>query len=224
MTVAEAVRAVRTVLDESGYDYYDDTDILMALEQAQLEKVREYYYHSTGRGRKFFLQPLWRDVVLSNGVLSSRGDTEHTLVGIDPVLFPLQVFVRLYADEPLPGRRATLMSPERYVSYVFSNPSVNQTRGGKLIASYFGGRLHHNGAPSGSGERACRFVFYAEPALPTLSSQFAVPPLAHGQVVDRAARLLADKNMSDPWHDGVGSMAEILQELQKPTEGVVNAG
>lgn len=195
------------MLDQSGEEFYPIVEILIALEDAQIEKAREYYRS----GRREYIQSLYVGESMTNGGLTTRGDVSHVLT-YDPMFFEA-CFVRLYPDESSARRYAIYMDPARYAEYQFSNQGVDGIRTGKLQYTFVGNVLRHNGADDGAGVYAARAVYYREPTIPSISTAFLLPDYTHGDIVDRAAKMLNEKNPIND-HEAAGVTSDIIQRRQ----------
>jgi len=209
VTTIQAIAAVRVLLDETGVEYYSPVEVLMALEQAQIEKALEY----RSQGRKDFLTQLFRRrVITGNGMtgidlLAQIPDVPLTFEGC---------IVRLRDTDPSLNMWAKYISPETWSWYRFENG--NASRSPSLAYSYFGNKLWHNGAGTD-----CELVYYLQPMLPTqLSPILAREP--HDAIVEMAASILNTKEViapdqiGEPNRKGLGSMADLVEATNKKAE------
>lgn len=198
MTTLEAIDAVQMLLDELGVEYYSPVEILLALEQAQTEKAREYWFY----GKKEAIRPLFTRVTIG-GIGSSGVNLAVALGGLRPMFYE-SLLVRMNANEATPTHHARYISPDRYIWYRFRNPGASQSVSGRLEYSVIGGLLFHNGAGADAD-----FSFILQPSLPTPQSPFVLAAYAHQDIVDRAAYLLYRKEVGLDDHEAVGTNADL---------------
>lgn len=198
MTTLEAIDAVQMLLDELGSEYYSPVEILMALEQAQVEKAREYWYY----GKKEGIRPLFTRVPLNGS--GSAGINLAVALGGNRAMFYEALLVRMSDAEPSPIHHARYISPDKYIWYRFSNPGATGRVSGRLEYSVIGSILFHNGAGTSAD-----FSYVVQPTLPTPQAPFVLAAYAHQDIVDRAAYLLYRKEVGLDDHEAVGTNADL---------------
>lgn len=198
MTTLEAIDAVQMLLDELGVEYYAPIEILTALEQAQVEKAREYWFY----GKKEGIRPLFRRQTLTGS--GSNGISLAVALSGARAMFYESLLVRMSNVEPSPVHHARYISPEKYVWYRFSNPADTNRVSGRLEYSVIGGSLFHNGAGTSAD-----FSFVIQPTISTPQSPLSLAAYSHQDIVDRAAYLLYRKEVGLDDHEAVGSSADL---------------
>lgn len=198
MTTLEAIDAVQMLLDELGVEYYAPIEILTALEQAQVEKAREYWFY----GKKEGIRTLFTRQSL-NGSGSSGINLAIALAGVRPMFYEA-LLVKMADSEPTPIHHARYIQPEKYIWYRFSNPAATNRVSGRLEYSVIGGSLFHNGAGTSAD-----FSFVIQPTIPTPQTPLALATYAHQDIVDRAAYLLYRKEVGLDDHEAVGTSADL---------------
>lgn len=198
MTTIEAIDAVQMLLDELGEEYYAPIELLTALEQAQIEKAREYWLY----GKKEGIRPLFRRQTLTGN--GSTGISLAIALGGARAMFYEALLVKMADSETAPLHHARYISPEKYIWYRFSNPKAASRVSGRLEYSVIGGSLYHNGAGISAD-----FSFIIQPTIPTPQSPLSLAPYTHQDIVDRAAYLLYRKEIGLDDHEAVGTSADL---------------
>lgn len=198
MTTLEAIDAVQMLLDEQGIEYYSPVEILLALEQAQTEKAREYWYY----GKKEAIRPLFTRLTLNGS--GATGVNLAIALGGNRAMFYEALFVKMSDTEALPTHHARYIAPDKYIWHRFRNPGATSSVSGRLEYSVIGGLLFHNGAGTSAD-----FAYIVQPTLPTPQSPFVLAAYAHQDIVDRAAYLLYRKEVGLDDHEAVGSNADL---------------
>lgn len=208
MTTQQAIAHVKNLLlDETGAENYKDAEILMALEQAQVQKAREYFQ----RGRKEALVPCFRRVQITGNGVTGINLTGQLPNAETPMFFEA-CLVRL-RDNGGRFRHAKYIPPDKYVWYRFNNPNAAGSVSGQLNYSYIGNLLYHNGAGT-----ECTLAYYKYPLLLTASTPLSLAEFTHSHICDRAAYILYKKDSMNPDQMMLGQIADTMQLTEQKTQ------
>ncbi len=204
MTTIQAIDAVKMLLDETGREYYSQTEILLALEQAQIEKARDYW----ARGVKEALRPLFTRVPLAGDGVA--GIDYITLTAGSKIMYLEALLVKMKDIEPAPLHSARYIPPDKFIWHRFPNPSGRVS--GRLEYTLIGGLIYHNGAGTLADLSFLRYPFIA-----TQNDNILLAPFTHQAIVDRAAYLLYRKEAGGQDHNQAGSNADLqlIDQAQK---------
>jgi len=209
MTTLQAITSVRELLDETGIEYFGATEVLMALEQAQIEKALEY----RAQGRKDMLVALFRRRTL----------TGLGLNGIDLASLPERpltyeaCLLRLRDTDPGMNCWAKYLSPEQWSWYRYSNGNA-RNRSPFLHYTVYGGKLYHNGAGT-----TCEFVYYLQPMLPDDRTALLLKE-PHESIVEMAAaslnskEVIAYEQIGEPYREGIGGLSDIIESVESQSQ------
>lgn len=188
MTYSEGVAYIRMLLDESGVEMYTDDDIYKCIGEAQIAKVREYYY----RGEKEAVRPLYRE----DFITGSSGALSETPMNIEVCMIKTQVAQTEYRIG------AEYVEPLEYQRYQFPNPSVSNTRSGRAEYTYDNNLIKHNGI-------AAMVCYYKLPNTTPPAAQIPLAEYCHAQIIDYAAAMIFKSEVPDQDHGAVGSLYDI---------------
>lgn len=193
------------LLDETGNEYYSDTEILMSLEQAQIDKLRDYWV----RGLKEAIRPAFQRTPLI-GAGAAGIDPSSTLAG-KKIMYFEALLVKMKDSEPAPIHAARYISPERFIWHRFPNPGTGVISG-RLEYTMIGGLIFHNGAGT-----LADLSYIQYPYIPTASDPLLLSTFTHQSIVDRAAYLLYRKEVGLEDHEQVGANADLqlIDQSQK---------
>ena len=185
------------LLDEVGIEYYKPYEILMALEQAQIEKTRDYW----ARGMKDAIRPLFQRIdITGDGVVGI--DLAPQLAG-QKIMYFEALLVKIRDVETAPTHHARYIPPERFIWHKFARPGSGKVSV-RLEYSQIGNLLFHNGAGTDAN---LSYIQY--PYIPTQSDPLLLATHTHQAVVDRAAYLLYRKEVGLQDHDAAGYNADL---------------